>query len=94
MATLNHELLAAMYQADEEEVSPDKKVAGPFPDRGLANLPTIVAELRRMQRLIDDQQRIIRRLENRLKYVERKANIASGEIGDVRRDLDGKMDRF
>lgn len=94
------DLYAAMYQDDEEEteaplISQDGTVATPpTPARGIMSMPAMSAEIRRMQKTIDDQERLIRQLTNRVKAMERHINKYAGHLNDIKRDLDGKLDAF
>ena len=95
MSTIDQDLLAAMYQADDElETSGSEGTTVSVPDRGIMNLAAVSAELRRLHRVVEEQSRRIRRLENRLRYAERRSNTNTTDAADLRRELDGKMDRF
>lgn len=91
----NEDLYSAMYQSDEEDSAPSSDTPNkPTPDRGIMNMPQMSSEIRKLKQTIEDQSRLIKRLENRIRNMERHSKSLSGNIDGLYSEIDNKMDRF
>lgn len=84
--------LALMYQSDEDEEVVDDK---PKPDRGygIMNMPAMSASIRKMQETIEAQDRVIKRLNQRLRNLERQQGNLTREINQMGTEMESKVER-
>lgn len=88
----NDEWKAMMYGDEPEEVLPEIK-SEVLPPRGIINMPAMSAELRKLRGTIEVQDRVIKRLVQRMRNIERRVNANSNDVNSIWTDLDGKIDR-
>lgn len=69
---MDRDLLAAMYRVDDEAPSPAPSPERPTIPSGILPLATVSAELSRMEKRIDAQDRHIRRMEVHIRRLEDK----------------------
>ena len=92
----NSDIYAAMYGVEDEAPAPavDDTGAPRIPERGIMNMASLSAEIRRLSALVEAQARQIRRLEGRCNALERQNRGRDDAIAAVRRDLAGKLDAY
>jgi hypothetical protein len=83
---------ALMYGEEPEEVVPQIK-SEVLPPRGIINMPAMSAEIRRLRGTVETQDRVIKRLVQRIRNIERRVNANSNDVGAIWTDLDNKIDR-
>jgi hypothetical protein len=83
---------AMMYGDDPEEELPQIK-SEVLPPRGIINMPAMSAEIRKLRATVETQERIIKRLVQRMRNIERRVNSNSQDVGAIWTDLDNKIDR-
>lgn len=93
MSNIDPAVLALMYQDEDDSGSPQQERAS-TPQTGIMNMAVMSSMIRRLEQRLEDQERHIRRLETRLRYAERFAGGHKSDINDLKRDIDGKMDRY
>jgi hypothetical protein len=81
-----------MYGDEPEEELPQVK-SEVLPPRGIINMPAMSAELRRLRETVETQDRVIKRLVQRIRNVERRVNANSHDVTAIWTDMDGKIDR-
>lgn len=88
---------ATMYQDDEDDNPEAGSSTTPQTDvapKGILSMPALTSELRKLQKVVEDQARQIRRLEHRCHELRRIAKSHEREIGNVDRRVDGKLDAY
>jgi hypothetical protein len=83
---------AMMYGDEPEEVVPQVK-SEVLPPRGIINMPAMSAELRRLRGTVETQDRVIKRLVQRIRNIERRVNSNSQDVTAIWTDMDNKIDR-
>lgn len=90
---VDHEaLLAHMYDPEgEEEQEPDQpKVERPY---GIMSMPAMSAEIRKMREALETQERMIKRLTQRIRNMERQSNTIARHVKDLDSEIETKVDR-
>ncbi|RYD81405.1 MAG: hypothetical protein EOP84_11065 [Verrucomicrobiaceae bacterium] len=84
--------LALMYQSDDDEEVAEEK---PKQDRpyGIMNMPAMSSAIRKMQETIDAQDRVIKRLNQRIRNLERQSGNLTREINQIGSEMESKVDR-
>jgi hypothetical protein len=91
MSKIDPTVLSLMYQDDDAGATTTERAPQPT---GIMNMAVMSAMLRRLEQKVEEQERQIRRLEARVRHAERLASGSKSDIGDLKRDIDGKMDRY
>jgi hypothetical protein len=86
-------LLALMYQSDDEEdveVSSEPKPERPY---GIMSMPAMSSMLRKMQAQLELQDRTISRLRQRIRNLEKSTGSLGRQITTLDGDMANKVDR-
>lgn len=88
-------LRALMYQQDEDTSTTQDGSQRPAEARphGIMSLPAVSHMLRAQERVIGDLTRQVRRLEQRLRNVERQSGSQSRAINDIDVEVGHKLDK-
>lgn len=84
-------LLALMYDPDPAPDPVERK--GPAPANPIMNMATMSHKMYRLEKVIEEQERTIKRLQQRLRNLERDSGKVTRVINDMGRELDNKIDR-
>lgn len=79
---MDRDLLAAMYRVDDEDAAPSPSPIRSELPSGILPLATVSAELRRMEKRLDAQERQMRRMEVHIRRLEHKLRRLSQERED------------
>lgn len=92
-------LLAHMYFPEEEDDEPEDKPKVERPN-AIMNMPAMSLKIRQFETLVAEQEktiaaqaRLIKRLDQRLRNVERHVGTMGKTINTMSSDLDNKIDR-
>ncbi|RYD85316.1 MAG: hypothetical protein EOP84_02875 [Verrucomicrobiaceae bacterium] len=84
-------LMGLMYDVEEPAEEPTEK--GPAPKNPIMNMATISHKMYRMEKTIEDQDRFIKRLQQRLRNLERANGTITRNLNQMGSDLDNKLDK-
>jgi acetate kinase len=88
------DFLAAMYgQDDQDEGDAAQRPDLPKKETGILSMPALTNQLRALQKQVEEQDRRMKRLDDRLRRIELHSGRLTRSVNDLDSDLANKIDR-